>query len=147
VIAHPAVLLLSGAVLWTVAVSVAPLAPPWLAASAYAAGAVVCHQLPERSFVVTGAPIAVCARCLGLYAGGIGGFAAIVALRRRVREIGSAWMLLAAAALPTLLTIVGEWILRWPIGNGLRFAAALPLGAAVALVIGAAVTVDARQVR
>ena len=31
--------------------------------------AAVCHQIPDRSFAWAGAPLAVCARCLGLYAG------------------------------------------------------------------------------
>jgi uncharacterized membrane protein len=147
VIAHPAVLLLAGAVAWTTAVSVAPIAAPWLAVPAYAAGSVVCHQLPERSFEMAGAPIAVCARCLGLYLGGVAGFATVVARRRRTGGAGgSPWLLLAASALPTLLTIAGEWIIGRPVGNGLRFAAALPLGAAVAMVVGAAVTIDAGQV-
>ncbi|HEV2761866.1 MAG TPA: DUF2085 domain-containing protein, partial [Pyrinomonadaceae bacterium] len=29
----------------------------------------VCHQLPERSFHVAGHPLAVCARCTGIYFG------------------------------------------------------------------------------
>ena len=29
----------------------------------------ICHQLPERCFLVAGEPLAVCARCLGLYCG------------------------------------------------------------------------------
>jgi uncharacterized membrane protein len=33
--------------------------------------AAVCHQRPERSFVLWGAPLAVCARCTGIYAGAV----------------------------------------------------------------------------
>ena len=29
----------------------------------------VCHQLPERAFWIAGHPLAVCARCTGIYAG------------------------------------------------------------------------------
>src|SRR5437764_987285 len=29
----------------------------------------VCHQLPERSFALWGWPLAVCARCSGIYGG------------------------------------------------------------------------------
>lgn len=29
----------------------------------------VCHQLPERSFHISGIPLAVCHRCTGIYAG------------------------------------------------------------------------------
>ena len=35
----------------------------------YIAGALICHQRPERSFHVWGVQWPVCARCLGLYAG------------------------------------------------------------------------------
>src|SRR6266850_4461634 len=50
---------------------------PLLAASGYNGAAVpiyrgfsrVCHQLSERSFFVEGHPLAVCARCWGLYLG------------------------------------------------------------------------------
>ena len=31
--------------------------------------ALVCHQDPERSFWIAGAPIAICVRCLGIYLG------------------------------------------------------------------------------
>ena len=35
----------------------------------YQAFSYVCHQQPERSFFIAGLPLAVCARCTGLYAG------------------------------------------------------------------------------
>lgn len=35
----------------------------------YQAFGYVCHQQPERSFFIAGQPLAVCARCTGLYAG------------------------------------------------------------------------------
>ena len=39
----------------------------------HAAGAFLCHQIDERSFAFNGIPLGVCARCSGLYAGGIAG--------------------------------------------------------------------------
>lgn len=36
----------------------------------------VCHQMPERSIHVWGAPMAVCARCFGVYAGFLAGLIA-----------------------------------------------------------------------
>src|SRR5687768_9603926 len=35
----------------------------------YQAFSYVCHQQSERSFFIAGEPLAVCARCTGLYAG------------------------------------------------------------------------------
>ena len=64
---------------------------PYLAASGYTlfAAAIfwffspVCHQDPARSFWLFGAPLAVCARCLGIYLGAAAG-AWIPAPRRMV---------------------------------------------------------------
>jgi uncharacterized membrane protein len=65
-------LLVTGASLWMVLL----LTPPWLVSrglplsdASYACFASLCHQLPERSFQVWGNPVAVCARCFGLYFG------------------------------------------------------------------------------
>jgi hypothetical protein len=44
-----------------------------MAALVHASFGAVCHQLPERSFELLGHPLAVCHRCLGLYAGGLVG--------------------------------------------------------------------------
>jgi hypothetical protein len=35
----------------------------------YAAGSLICHQRPERSFHLLGTQLPVCARCMGIYAG------------------------------------------------------------------------------
>lgn len=69
--------------------------------------------MPERAFWVAGHPLAVCARCFGIYAG----FAAatlIYPLARNVRQAGTprrAWLILAL--LPTsvdfLLGVTGMW--------------------------------------
>jgi len=67
-----------GALAWAAAIPLAAvvvastsgMAVPKVAASAvYVAGAVVCHQKPERSFHLAGQPLPVCARCTGIYAG------------------------------------------------------------------------------
>ncbi len=67
-------LLTALAVVWAVLVVAAPwlatvpaVGGDYLSASAYAFGALVCHQRPERSFHLAGAQLPVCARCTGLY--------------------------------------------------------------------------------
>lgn len=72
---HPLLPLLAGCL-----AALPLLAPVAMAQGAAAAGALihaafsaVCHQLPERSFGLWGQPVAVCHRCLGLYAGGFVG--------------------------------------------------------------------------
>ena len=53
----------------------------------YAAGSLICHQRPERSFHLLGAQMPVCARCAGIYAGAA--VAAIVLWLRTLRRLAS----------------------------------------------------------
>jgi uncharacterized membrane protein len=59
----------AAALLWLMALLVAPLLPVPASAAIYAIGSYICHQRPERSFELAGAQLPVCARCLGLYGG------------------------------------------------------------------------------
>lgn len=88
----------------------------------------VCHQRPDRSFRLFGAPIAVCSRCLGIYLG-----AAIGLLLRTSRR--TALQLFIAAATLNLLDglteltgLHGNWIT-------VRFVLGLALGAAGGLMV------------
>jgi uncharacterized membrane protein len=113
---------------------------PYLALGSYGAFTIliflffspVCHQDPARSFWLFGAPVAVCARCLGIYLGAAVG-AWIPAPRRKV---------LAALAIAASLNLAdvateaaglhGDWML-------LRFGLGLVLGGAMgALIAGSA---------
>ena len=66
-------ILLAGSLLLVALILTAPITAAnqhtFVAASLYQAFSHVCHQQPERSFFVAGLPLAVCARCTGLYAG------------------------------------------------------------------------------
>lgn len=108
-------LLLVLAVTWALALPLAarvrPASARWartLASTVYLAGAVVCHQQPDRSFATDGRPWPVCARCTGLYAGA--GLGALLLLwpGRAGRRTPSRFVtraILAAAALP----LAGTW--------------------------------------
>ena len=67
----------------------------------YQAFGYVCHQEPERSFFIAGQPLAVCARCTGVYSG----FALTTLLYplftslRRTSTPERKWLFLAAAPL------------------------------------------------
>ena len=63
----------------------------------------VCHQIPERAFEIEGHPLAVCARCTGIYFGFAAGVLAFPLVRslRRGRTPARKWLMLAAV--PTLL--------------------------------------------
>lgn len=88
--------------------------------------ALVCHQRPERSFFLFGAPVAICARCLGIYLG-----AACGLLVRATRLIAVRLFLFAAAlnvldAATEFAGLHGNWML-------VRFALGILLGAAAAM--------------
>src|SRR4029079_1715239 len=86
-----------GALAWAAAIPLAAvvvastsgMAVPKVAASAvYVAGAVVCHQKPERSFRLAGQPLPVCARSTGIYIGAALAVAALVGGSVRMRRGG-----------------------------------------------------------
>ena len=108
--------------------------PAWTSL-VYAAASRVCHQRPERSFHTHGVAWPVCARCSGLYLAAP--FAAFAALRRRAAGASrlQPLQLVALAAVPTALTLFWEWGGLGTPSNLIRFATALPLGAAIAFVL------------
>ena len=96
----------------------------------------LCHQEEARTFTVVSAPWAVCARCLGLYAAAPAGALMALTVRWQPPAASGNVLLLCIAGAPTAATWLLEHVLGWPLTNVIRFAAALPLGAAVAWVIG-----------
>lgn len=124
------------AVLWAAAVALAPALPTVVAATLYAAGSLICHQIAERSFHLGAFQLPVCARCFGLYAGGAAGaVASIVAARPWRPAMRHRLGLTIVAAVPTLATWVLEHGLGWPFSNMARAVAALPLAAVMAFVV------------
>lgn len=120
----------------------------FVAAFAYSAGAVVCHQLPERSFVLGGQQLPVCARCSGLYLGVALGFLMGFAVRRlsAMRPVNARRLLpwLAIVAAPTAVSWASGVLGVWDGTNVIRAALALPLGLAVGAVAAAVVSKDLR---
>lgn len=123
-----------------------------VAAAAYAVGAIVCHQRPERSFHTASVRWPVCARCTGLYAGGAAGLLLWGVLRRRPRGSGTtrpvrapglrAWTIAVAA--PTAITVVTGALGVFDPSNAWRAALAVPLGAWVGGVLAAVLLGDLR---
>ena len=124
---------------------------PWLATTAdasawtaavvaavYGVGSLVCHQLPARSFHLWTTQMPVCARCTGIYAGAVAAAVSAAAVRPRGVSTPFARLSLAAAAAPSLATLVYEWAAGVAPGNPIRFAAGVPLGASVAWLLVAA---------
>jgi len=108
--------------------------PVWTSV-VYLAGSQICHQRPERTFETAGVEWPVCGRCSGLYlAAPFGALLATAALAWRRLPRRPVWWLAAAAA-PTALTLGLEWSSLAHVTNVGRFAAAAPLGAAVAFAV------------
>jgi uncharacterized membrane protein len=137
-------LFLGATIAWLalLAVTAAGAVPAWLSSSVFhlpssvfRLASYLCHQEPDRTFHWGGAPWAVCARCLGLYAAAPAGALLALASRPRSLERGGNVLLLCVAGLPTAVSWLGEHAFGWPVTNAARFAAALPLGAGVAWVI------------
>jgi uncharacterized membrane protein len=112
-----------------------------LAAPAYLVGAVLCHQLPERSFHFGAAQWPVCARCAGIYGGAAVGLVLSASAPIAAMETAAAARartVIFAAVLPLAATLLYEWVTGIAPANGVRAAAGALLGAIVAWVCVAA---------
>jgi uncharacterized membrane protein len=116
-------------------VALAPLAPPFLAAGHPLAALLIrgffsrlCHQNPARSFLVDGSPIAVCARCLGIYCG------VVLGALLRLRTVPARRWLAGALLINMLDVTIGtlQWYGNLPL---LRFSLGLLLGIGIGAVL------------
>ncbi|MFH1054948.1 MAG: DUF2085 domain-containing protein [Candidatus Altiarchaeota archaeon] len=90
----------------------------------------LCHQLPYRSFIFNGIPMAVCARDVGIYAGAILGFATIMLNVKP--KILSSIKLLILATIPIALDGVTQTVLVMRESNNIiRLATGLIFGLGV----------------
>jgi uncharacterized membrane protein len=129
---HVYALTLAAAVLWVAAIVLAPVLRRSGASASrviYACFAPVCHQMPERSFVLAGYPLAVCARCFGIYVG----FLAGTILHPILRGISSARLphlhSFLLVSLPIGIDAAANALGLWNTPNLLRFLVGLPWGA------------------
>lgn len=95
----------------------------------------LCHQNPARSIDLVGHPLAVCARCFGVYAGLLLGFVAYPLVRsiEEVEPLPRVWLFLAIipVAIDWLLGVFDIWA-NTPVS---RFLTGAILGAACAVYI------------
>jgi uncharacterized membrane protein len=94
-----------------------------------------CHQMPERSFYVAGYPLAVCARCTGLYVGALAGVVFYPLARRVARTDTPPRVWLILAAVPTTVDFALGFFHVWENTHWSRFTTALLLGAVSAFYI------------
>ncbi len=116
---------------------------PWLEQHGAAAGswlrlafAPTCHQQADRCLDLGPGKLAVCARCAGLYAGGLLGLLATVVTGVRCRPSLRA---LVAAAAPTLLDVAAGAVGLPALPNWPRFAVALFPGTVLGLLLADAI--------
>lgn len=116
----------------------------------YAVGAVICHQLPERSFFWGDRPLPVCARCTSLYLGGLAGLIGWLLVKWYRRRGPStvdprlALRVLAIAAVPTAISLATEGLGAWDGSNIMRALLAVPLGVSGGAVVAAVASKDLR---
>jgi uncharacterized membrane protein len=101
----------------------------FLAVSIYRGFSLACHQLPARSFFIENYPLAVCARCTGLYAGFAVGALVYPLVRDVRRTIAPPRVWLVAALMP----LATDWTLGffgvWNNTHVSRFATGALVGA------------------
>ena len=141
-----AAVLTGAAAVWAITILAVPLvaeSAPAMSAAIYAAASRICHQIPERSFQISGFQMPVCARCAGLYVtgalGAVMGWLVIAPLEVRRRQ-----RLLLAAAAPTAITWTLEYAGITAFSNLARALAALPLGLAAGWVFVQMLRYDAQ---
>jgi uncharacterized membrane protein len=121
-----------------------------LLAFIFAIGGVICHQMPERSFFIDAHQLPVCARCTGLYAGAAAGFLFWIGFkiargwRPRIVPPRTALLTLAAAAVPTVVSVGSGVLGLWDGSNITRAALALPLGVTAGAIVAAVAAKDLR---
>lgn len=98
----------------------------------YSVWALNCHQIPERSFLLFGFPLAVCARCTGFYCGLLISLVAKFRFKR--------WKVPAAVVGSFFLLLPGQWLVQlagwWSPSNLWRFVFGLLFGLLPALIMG-----------
>ena len=122
---------LAGLTLWLAAIVAAPFLAgrgsawsPFL----YSCFAPLCHQRPERSIWIFGHPLAVCARCTGIYLGAYLGLM-VYPFRRGFGVLRLPRLsVLAAVSVPLAADAAGHGLGLWDSPAGLRLATGLLWG-------------------
>ncbi len=122
---------LAGTCLWLAAIVAAPYlrsrGSGW-APYIYACFSAICHQRPERSLLAFGYPLAVCARCSGIYLGALVGLLAYPFRRGfdvlRLPKPAT----LALVTAPIVFDAAGNILGLWNSGQAVRLATGLAWG-------------------
>lgn len=115
---------LIGCLVWVAAA----VAAPWLRARGwsgaeflYAVYRPICHQLESRCFEFWGEPAAVCARCLGIYAGFLTGTLGYPLFRGFKKPAPPSIRIFLAFSFPIAVDFAGNLLGGWQTPGGWRF--------------------------
>lgn len=125
-------LTLLGTLVWVGAIFLAPFlksrSSDAAASFIYALFSPICHQIPGRCFYFHGFPLAVCGRCLGIYAGFLAGLAVYPFVRGFSRIALPPGRLFILLSLPIGVDFIGGFLGLWGSSIGVRFATGLLWG-------------------
>lgn len=121
-----------GVFIWLAAVFAAPLLENngnlAFADAVYGFFSWLCHQMRERSFLIKGEPLAVCARCLGIYAGIFVGSLVYPMFYEWKNEVAPRRSWLFIAPIPMVFDFGLTFFDIWENTHFSRFTTALPFG-------------------
>jgi len=87
----------------------------------YAIFSPICHQNPSRSFFLFECPLGVCARCLGIYFGFLGGIAVYPFFKGLSNLNLPKTRTFIFVSLPIVIDFVGNFFRFWMASNWFRF--------------------------
>ncbi|HEY3307724.1 MAG TPA: DUF2085 domain-containing protein [Desulfuromonadaceae bacterium] len=91
----------------------------------------VCHQLPERSFLIFKGKNILCARCTGMYSGLILGLILVIAYSKITNT--DIFKLLCFAVILLIMEMLGEKVTDLHLGNVDRFMTGIIFGISVGI--------------
>ena len=97
----------------------------------------LCHQDPQRSFWISGSPMAVCSRCFGIYSAVFAGWLSFPMVPQILKYIdGYKRWLLVGVLLINFLDVLGNFMGLWQNTLLSRFVLGSLIGLSAVLVIG-----------
>jgi len=99
-------------------------------------GSFVCHQIPERTLVINGSLLPLCARCTGIYSGFIVGIIFHIITMVKVNKLPSLGIVTISAILILGLITdgLGEYLKLWELSNQGRFLIGLFCGSSISVI-------------
>lgn len=112
-------------------------AGPWTEHWQHLAFDKLCHQDPQRSFFISGVPMAVCSRCIGIYSAFAAAWLLVPAAGRLIKQSRTFYKnLLIAVLLINFIDVMADNLGFWQTTLTFRYLMGTLIGAAVAWIIG-----------